>query len=339
MRLEDFDYPLPKELIAQEPLARRDASRLLVVDRKSGDWADKTFLGLAELIPAGDALVLNNTKVNPCRAIARKKITGGKVDLLFLGRTKDPQLWRALIQPSIKEGQEMTLDGGPQSIIFIKRDGQGIPLLQIDPAQGLPDYLENQGLVPLPPYIKREPTESDRTGYQTVYAKEPGAVAAPTAGLHFTPEILKKLREKGVGVHEVTLHVGYGTFKPVEDLENHRLHAESFVLPGQTARALNEVKAAGKKIWAVGTTTLRVLETCVQNGKLIPGEGQTDLYIKPPFDFEIADHLLTNFHLPKTTLLLLVSAFMGEPLRKKTYDHAIAQRYRFYSYGDAMLII
>ena len=193
--------------------------------------------------------------------------------------------------------------------------------------------------MPLPPYIKREPDQQDEGTYQTVYAAKEGAVAAPTAGLHFTEELLEKIRQKGVEVLTVTLHVGYGTFKPVEDLEDHRMHSERFELTQDTAEKINRAKSDKKRIWAVGTTTLRVLETCVQKKRLVAGTGETDLYIRTPFPFEVVDRLVTNFHLPKTTLLLLVSAFMGEALRKKAYEHAITERYRFYSYGDAMVIL
>jgi S-adenosylmethionine:tRNA ribosyltransferase-isomerase len=199
--------------------------------------------------------------------------------------------------------------------------------------------IEKIGKVPLPPYVKRDADQDDQTRYQTVYARNNGAVAAPTAGLHFTESCLSRLKAKGVGIEFITLHVGYGTFKPVEDLEHHRIHPEEFEMSPETAARLNRAKAEHRGIWAVGTTSLRVLETCVQNGQIIPGRGQTDLYIREPFTFEAADHLITNFHLPKTTLLLLVSAFSGEPLRKKAYAHAIKESYRFYSYGDAMLII
>ncbi len=334
--LIDFDYPLPKDLIAQIPLSKRDESRLLVVDRKNGTLTDKHFFDLVDFIPAGDILVLNDTKVFPARLLGKKKITGGKVDLLLLSE-KEKNTWRCLVQPAAKEGQEIILDGSAGEGVFLQRDADGIPVFQFKGPEDLRQLVEKMGTVPLPPYIKREPTESDRMTYQTVYADKEGAVAAPTAGFHFTPELLEKIKKKGIDILFVTLHVGYGTFKPVQDVENHRMHAEIFELSCDTAEAINRAKTAGRKIWAVGTTTLRVLETCVQNKKLIPGKGETDLFIREPFSFEIVDRLITNFHLPKTTLLFLVSAFMGEDLRKKAYEHAIREKYRFYSYGDAMV--
>ncbi|HTL70760.1 MAG TPA: tRNA preQ1(34) S-adenosylmethionine ribosyltransferase-isomerase QueA [Candidatus Eisenbacteria bacterium] len=340
MNLSDFDYPLPKELIAQRPLERRDASRLLVADRKSSSLADKRFSDLVDLIPPGDTLVLNDTKVFPARILGKKKGTGGKVDILLLNPTEDPRVWRCLIQPSPKEGHEYTLGLGSETLDarFEKRGADTVALVRFE-GDDVRGFAERNGTMPLPPYIKREPADEDRGAYQTVFARKEGAVAAPTAGLHFTPELLDALRKKGVGIRTVTLHVGYGTFKPVDDLESHRMHSEAFELTDETAAALNETRAAKKKIWAVGTTTLRVLETCVKKGVLIPGRGETDLYVREPFPFEAVDRLVTNFHLPKTTLLLLVSAFMGEAFRKKAYEHAIREKYRFYSYGDAMVIV
>jgi S-adenosylmethionine:tRNA ribosyltransferase-isomerase len=339
VRLEDFDYPLPKELIAQKPLDTRDSSKLLVADRKTGSLADKHFFDILDLIPAGDVLVLNDTKVFPARVLGKKKLTGGKVDILLLNPTDDPCVWRCLVQPGPKEGQVYILgDKVTIEATFEKRGSDAIPLIRFS-SEDVRGFAERNGTMPLPPYIKREPGSEDVSTYQTVYAKNEGAVAAPTAGLHFTPALMEKLRQKGVEIRYVTLHVGYGTFKPVEDLENHAMHSETFVLTVETAEALNKAKAEKRKIWAVGTTSLRVLETCVQKKKLIPGKGETDLYIKEPFPFEAVDRLITNFHLPKTTLLLLVAAFMGEKFRKKAYDHAIAERYRFYSYGDAMVIL
>lgn len=337
MRLSDLDYPLPKELIAQKPLARRDASRLLVVDRSTRSLEDRLFTDLASYFKPGDVLVLNDTKVFKARILGRKKGTGGKVDALFLGAQNEAGAWRCLLQPALKEGQEVEFPGAVTGV-YAGRDKDGTALLALSGASDVPGWLSAHGSVPLPPYIKREPGADDERDYQTVYAEKEGAVASPTAGLHFTKELLSKLASSGVEVLYVTLHVGYGTFKPVEDLEHHRMHSERFELTAETAERLNLAKSEKRPVWAVGTTSLRVLETCVRKKRLVPGKGETDLYIREPFRFEAVDRLITNFHLPKTTLLLLVSAFMGEPLRKKAYEHAIAQKYRFYSYGDAMLI-
>ena len=334
--LSDFDYLLPKELIAQAPLSPRDASRLLRIDRKSGKLEDKQFSDLIDLVPSRDVMVLNDTKVFKARVLGKKKNTGGKVDVLFLNFAGDQ--YRCLIQPALKEGQVVEF---PENIegTFIGRDKDGMALMEFAETFDAKRWLEKRGTMPLPPYIKREAQEEDAHTYQTVYAEKEGAVAAPTAGLHFTEALLHRLEAKGVELCHVTLHVGYGTFKPVEDLENHKMHAESFELGAETAETINRARTEKRKIWAVGTTTLRVLETCARKGKLVAGSGETDLLITPPFEFEIADRLITNFHLPKTTLLLLVSAFMGEPLRKRAYEHAIQEKYRFYSYGDAMVII
>lgn len=344
MRPEDFDYPLPKELIAQSPADRRDASRLLVAQRRDASLTDAVFGDIVELIPPGDLLVVNDTRVFPARILARKQATGGKVDLLVLDlepiqRTDAGEaVHRCLMQPAPKEGQVMLLDGG-EALRFVDRDRDGVPRVAFPPDVPLRTILDRYGRIPLPPYIKREAEEGDTERYQTVYARKEGAVAAPTAGLHFTGPILEALVRKGVETATVTLHVGYGTFKPVEDLANHRMHAEAFELTPETAEKVNACHARGHKVWAVGTTALRTLETCVRSGQVVAGSGWTDLYITPPFTFEAVDRLITNFHLPKTTLLLLVSAFMGEPLRKKAYDHALERKYRFYSYGDAMVIL
>lgn len=354
MNLSDLDYPLPKELIAQKPLEKRDASRLLVVDRDAVGATDRSplhdriFSDIVEYFDPGDVLVLNNTRVFKARVLGKKKGTGGKVDVLFLDVEPVDGRHRCLIQPALKEGLIIEFPDGVEAT-YIGRDKDGTALLEFvetrRPPAGrtgavpLHDFLQKYGTMPLPPYIKREPEASDELVYQTVYAAKDGAVAAPTAGLHFTEGLLEKIRHKGVQVLTVALHVGYGTFKPVEDLENHKMHSESFELTEDVAEKIDRAKSDKKKIWAVGTTTLRVLETCVQKKRLVAGKGETDLYIREPFPFEIVDRLVTNFHLPKTTLLLLVSAFMGEPLRKKAYEHAIAERYRFYSYGDAMVIL
>lgn len=339
MDLSGFDYPLPKELIAQSPLGERDRSRLLTADRKTRTLADRHFSDILDLIPSGDTLVLNDTKVFPARLLGKKKETGGKVDLLFLAEAPDPEgRVRALAQPALKEGQICEFPENVEAVCE-GRDALGIPLFSFPADLDLSAYLARVGTMPLPPYIKREPGREDDSAYQTVYARVPGAVAAPTAGLHFTENLLKKLEAKGVEILRVTLHVGYGTFKPVEDLENHRMHAETFELSESTAERLNLAKKEKRAIWAVGTTTLRVLETCVVKRCVVPGKGETDLYIRPPFPFEVVDRLITNFHLPKTTLLLLVAAFMGEEFRRAAYAHAVKEKYRFYSYGDAMAIL
>jgi len=337
MNLSDLDYPLPKELIAQKPLEGRDSSRLLVVHRKDSQLEDRVFTDILSYFKAGDVLVLNNTKVFKARVLGKKKETGGKVDALFLGDQDTLGRWRCLLQPALREGQVVEFPGGAEGV-YAGRDKEGMALLELS-LSDVRQWLEAQGTVPLPPYIKREPGKEDESTYQTVYAEKEGAVASPTAGLHFTKELLSQIRNMGVEVLFVTLHVGYGTFRPVEDLENHRMHSERFELTKEVAEKINLAKKEKRAVWAVGTTTLRVLETCVVKKQLVPGKGETDLYIREPFRFEIVDHLITNFHLPKTTLLLLVSAFMGEPLRKKTYEHAIEHKYRFYSYGDATLIL
>ncbi len=353
-----FDYELPKELIALEPPQQRDRSRLLVVDRVSGALTDRFFSDLPGYIPPGDVLALNDTRVFPARLLGKKKKSDGKVDMLLLSRYEKPLtrsdetmsaaeadewktkvLWKCLVQPALREGQEIIFAGEKAEAVFLKRDLDGIPIVEFLHLDDPRELSRRIGHIPLPPYIRREDTPADIERYQTVYAKNEGAVAAPTAGLHFTPELLEKIRQQGVTVAPLTLHVGYGTFKPVENLETHRMHSEHFELSKDTAEILNRAKAAGRKIWAVGTTTVRTLETCVQNRQFIAGSGETDIFIREPFEFEAVDHLVTNFHLPKTTLLLLVGAFMGEKLLRKAYEHAIREKYRFYSYGDAMLIL
>lgn len=337
----DWDYPLPKNLIAQEPLAERDQSRLLVADRKKKTLEDRVFKEIINYFKKGDVLVLNNTKVFPARILAKKKLTEGKVEILLLEprHSETENIWKCLVQPALKEGQEILLPNNSGEARFVARDKDGIPLVEFIGVSNVREFAYEVGTMPLPPYIKREASKKDEAVYQTVFATTVGAVAAPTAGLHFTQKLLREIQDIGVEILFVTLHVGYGTFKPVEDPENHEMHSEWFELSEETAQKINEAKARGNAIWAVGTTALRTLETCVQKKKLIPGSGHTNLFIKPPFEFEIADHLITNFHLPKTTLLLLVSAFMGDALLRKAYEHAIQKEYRFYSYGDAMLIL
>ena len=358
MNLLFFEYELPKELVAQEPALRRDASQLLVVDRATGVVADQKFSDILEYIPSGDVLVLNDTKVFPARILGKKKKTEGKVDILLLSPYQKPlmqldesmsageveewkakMLWKCLVQPALKEGQEISFAGETAEAVFLKRDLDGIPILEFKNIADPRELARRIGHMPLPPYIKREDAAPDMERYQTVYAKNEGAVAAPTAGLHFTQDLLANLRQKGIEIVTLTLHVGYGTFKPVENIETHHMHSEYFELSEDAANKINQARSAQRKVWAVGTTAVRVLETCVQDKKVIAGKGETDIFIREPFEFEVVDRLITNFHLPKTTLLLLVGAFMGQNLLRKTYEHAIKKQYRFYSYGDAMLIL
>ena len=353
-----FDYALPKELVAQAPLEKRDEARLLVIDRKTQTLTDRRFRDIVDYIPAGDVLVLNDTKVFPARLLGKKKKTDGKVDILLLSPYEKPLsstdeslsaaeidewkskiIWKCLVQPALREGQEIVFESDGTEAIFLKRDPEGIPLVEFKNTADPRQLARRIGHMPLPPYIKREDELSDKHHYQTVYARNEGAVAAPTAGLHFTEELLKTIEKKNVQIISLTLHVGYGTFKPVEDILTHRMHSEYFELSQNAAAKLNQARSEKRKIWAVGTTSVRVLETCVQNQMAIAGKGETDIFIREPFPFEMVDHLVTNFHLPKTTLLLLVGAFMGDKLLEKAYGHAIAQKYRFYSYGDAMLVL
>ncbi len=357
MRTERFDYELPPELIAQEPVEPRDAARLMVVDRRTGHIAHHHFRDLPDLLRPGDVLVANNTRVIPARLFARKP-TGGRVEILLLVR-RDEVTWEALVRGRrVRPGMTLHLEAQPDIHVEV---------VDITPAGGrvlrfsrpLTNVLSRVGHIPLPPYIRRPLDNPER--YQTVYAKEEGSAAAPTAGLHFTPQLIDTLRARGVAFHFVTLHVGLDTFRPIteEHVEEHKIHAEWAELDPTTAQALNRAKAEGRRIIAVGTTTMRVLETAthpeaVRDGQvgwtkepreesarapLVPFRGWTTLYITPGFSFRAVDALITNFHLPRSTLLVLVAAFMGEDLMWRAYREAIRERYRFYSFGDAMLIL
>lgn len=329
MKLSDFDYHLPKELIAQYPQEERDCSRLLVLNRKKQEIHHRIFKDIPEYINAGEFLVLNNTKVLPSRIIGRK-VTGGKIDILLVAR-KSERTFGALIKPSgVKIGQKIIFNGGRISgVISAKNE---ITFNTEEAAQ-----IYSLGRMPLPPYIKREPEELDNVYYQTVYADKEGAIASPTAGLHFTEELLAKIESSGVNIGYITLHVGYSTFKPVkeDDITKHIMEPEYFEVPEYTQRLIESSRNENKRIFAVGTTTLRSLET-VSLGR---ESGLTDLFIYPGYKFKIVDCLLTNFHLPRTTLFMLVCAFAGEKFAKKAYQEAIDKKYRFYSYGDAMLIL
>ncbi len=340
MLTNELDYKLPERLIAQHPAERRDGSRLLVVDRRTGAIVESEFGKLGKYLRAGDCLVLNDTRVIRARLKA-EKASGGRVEI-FLLREASPGEWEALVRPSarVKPGSVVkiggvvearigeVLPGGARRVSFAERDVIGT--------------LERIGEIPLPPYIHREqPDPRDAERYQTVFARRPGAVAAPTAGLHFTPELLDGLSREGVQRAYLTLHVGYGTFKPIqtERVEDHRVDGEEFELREETAAVLNAARAAGGRVVAVGTTATRVLETQYREGSYRAGAGVTDLFIYPPHTFHGVDALITNFHLPKSSLLALVCAFAGTEPILRAYRQAVAREFRFYSYGDAMLIV
>jgi S-adenosylmethionine:tRNA ribosyltransferase-isomerase len=342
-RTADFDFHLPPDRIAQTPAERRDASRLLVVDRSSGELRHRVFADLAEMIPVGDALVLNETRVFPARLVGRKP-TGAAAEVFLLHpEAGEETLWRALVRPGGKLKPGRTVEIGPElTVEIVDSTGKGDRIVRLVTPLPLAEALDRYGEVPLPPYVERHATEADRERYQTVFARERGSVAAPTAGLHFTPELLAALEAKGVRIIRLVLHVGLGTFRPVEaeDPAEHRMHSEWFRVPPEAAEALNATRAAGGKVWAVGTTVTRTLESVAGDGGTIhPGEGWTDIFIRPGFRFKVVDRLITNFHLPRSTLLMLVSAFGGYELVMRAYHEAIEQGYRFYSYGDAMALI
>ncbi len=338
MRTIDFDYELPPELIAQHPLPQRAASRLLHLDGKTGTLSQGGFSDLPNYFRAGDLLVFNNTRVIKARLTGRK-VSGGAVEVL-VERVLDDQHVLAHVRASKapQPGSEMTL-AGELRVTVVERRGELFHLRFAAP-DGVLDLLERYGAVPLPPYITHAPDADDERRYQTVFAKEPGAVAAPTAGLHFDEKLIEALRAKGVMTAHVTLHVGAGTFQPVrvENLADHVMHSECYHVPRETVDAINRTRAQGGRVTAVGTTTLRALEGATVNGSLQSGYGETNIFILPGFGFNIVERLITNFHVPKSTLLMLVSAFAGIENIRRAYAFAIKDRYRFFSYGDAMLI-
>lgn len=336
-KISDYDYHLPESLIAQFPKEERESSRLLVAEGNS--IQDKIFKDIIDYIEPGDLLVINNTRVLPARVFAHKE-TGGSVEILverLLTETSFLAQTRASKAP--KEGQIIYVDNKPffkmierQDAFFVFTTVDGAPIFPI---------LEKLGHMPLPPYIVRDDSDFDKERYQTVFNKEKGAVAAPTAGLHFTKELMQKIEEKGASFTEVTLHVGAGTFKPVreEDLNQHIMHKEWLSVSRETVDKINATKASGKRVFSVGTTVCRSLETAALSGELKPFEGDTDIFIKPGFKFKVVDALITNFHLPKSTLLVLVSTFMGYEIIQQIYQHGVSDNYRFFSYGDAMLLL
>jgi len=337
MRVAEFDYALPEELIAQRPAAERSQSRLLHLDARTGALADLQFTDLPRLVEPRDVLVLNDTRVIKARLEGRKA-TGGRIELLverLLGEREVLALIRASHPP--RQGSELLVGNGVRAEVLAREDD--IYRLRFVDA-GAAELLERCGHVPLPPYITHAPDASDADRYQTVYAEHPGAVAAPTAGLHFDTAMLERLAAQGVSIAKVTLHVGAGTFQPVrsETVEGHRMHRERFEVPQGTVDAIEGASSAGGRVLAAGTTVLRALESAARGGRLEAAAGETDLFVYPGFAFRVVDRLLTNFHLPKSSLLMLVAAFAGAENIRRAYAHAIEQHYRFFSYGDAMLI-
>lgn len=342
MLLDDFDFFLPPELIAQRPPERRDASRLMTLDRLSGAIAESIFSDIAGLFRDGDLLVINDTKVIPAR-LAGFKASGGRVEVFLVRKLAAPgEVWHCLIRASKspKPGTVILLPEGLQAQVLERGEGE-VWTLSFSPPEDFDVRLERAGSVPLPPYIRRLAEESDRERYQTVFAREKGAVAAPTAGLHLTPELMEVIRGRGVDILPLTLHVGLGTFMPVRvaDPQNHRMHREHYAIPELTAQGVNAAKAGGRRVVALGTTTVRALEHAAVNGMLRPGDGEADIFIYPGYRFRMVDALITNFHLPKSTLLMLVAAFAGKDFLLRAYAEAVRRGFRFYSYGDAMFIV
>ena len=341
MKTSDFYYDLPKELIAQDPLEDRSSSRLLVLHRKSGRVEHRVFTDIVEYLKPGDCLVRNNTKVIPARLYGTRVDTGATIELLLLKRMEN-DVWETLVKPGKKARQGAVISFGDGiltgEIIDVKEDGNR--LIQFRYEGIFEEILDQLGQMPLPPYITH--TLKDKNRYQTVYAKYEGSAAAPTAGLHFTEELFQKLEEKGVLVANVTLHVGLGTFRPVkvDDVSKHHMHTEFYQVTKEEADRINKAKQAGGRIVCVGTTSCRTIESAAdENGVLKPGQGDTDIFIYPGYSFEMMDVLITNFHLPESTLLMLVSALAGKEQVMRVYEEAVRERYRFFSFGDAMIIL
>ncbi|MCX7761069.1 MAG: tRNA preQ1(34) S-adenosylmethionine ribosyltransferase-isomerase QueA [Hydrogenothermaceae bacterium] len=336
MRLEEFDYYLPKELIAKYPVEPRDSCRLMVLDRKTEKIEHRIFRDLPDYLSEGDLIVFNNSKVIPARLIGVKEGGRAKIEV-FLIRQIEDNIWYALIKNvrRLKKGQNIIIS--PEFVVeFLDReDEKAVVKLH---SNNISQDLERYGHIPLPPYIDREDEDRDKQLYQTVFAKEEGSVASPTAGLHFTENLIERLKEKGVNIAFITLHVGLGTFKPIqtEDITEHKMHEEFYTIPDEVIEVIQKTKQSGKSVIAVGTTVVRTLESFAKTGIK---EGFTDIFIYPPYKFKIVDKLITNFHLPKSTLILLVSAFASREFILKAYSEAVKERYRFFSYGDAMLIL
>jgi len=337
----DFDYPLPPDRIAQEPLADRASSRLLVLDRGTGAITHRRFSDIPELIPRGDVLVLNTSRVIPARLHGNRE--SGALAELLLVRAMADGTWLAMGHPGgkLKPGRRVQF-GDDSAVEVVEVLGGGLRRVRFVGALDAQATVAKYGEVPLPPYIRRSPTAADRERYQTVYAAHDGSVAAPTAGLHFTPEVLEQVRAKEVAVTSLDLHVGPGTFKPVEvdDLAAHPMHPEAYEIPENSAEVINAAKGVGRGVWGVGTTVVRALESATdESGQVRAGPGETSLFIHPPYEFKVVDRLLTNFHLPRSTLLMLVCAFGGYEAVMAAYREAVQAGYRFYSYGDAMVFV
>ena len=341
MKTDDFDYYLPEELIAQVPLEKRDTSKLMVMDRITGEIEHKEFYNIIDYLNEGDVLVLNDTKVLPARLYGEKEETHAFIELLLLKNIENDD-WECLVRPGkrIKVGNIISFGNGLLKAKCIKELEEGIKVFTLIYEGILLEILDKLGVMPLPPYIKEKLDDKDR--YQTVYAKNIGSVAAPTAGFHFTKELMSKIKEKGIIITYVTLHVGIGTFRPVsvEDVTKHKMHSEFYVMTEETANILNKAKEENRKIISVGTTSTRVVETIMnKHNKFIETSGWTDIFIYPGYKFKLIDGLITNFHLPESTLLMLVSAFAGKENIMAAYEEAVKERYRFFSFGDAMILI
>ncbi|WP_317855689.1 tRNA preQ1(34) S-adenosylmethionine ribosyltransferase-isomerase QueA [Chakrabartyella piscis] len=341
MKTSDFNFDLPEELIAQEPLADRASSRLLVVDGRTNDWTHKHFRDIKGYLKEGDCLVINNTRVLPARLYGERVGTGATIEVLLLVR-RELDLWEVLVKPGKKArvGEKISFGGGKlvAEVMEVIEGGNRIIRFTYDGV--FEQILDELGEMPLPPYITHRLEDKER--YQTVYAKHEGSAAAPTAGLHFTPELLEEIRGLGVKIANVTLHVGLGTFRPVkvDDVLNHEMHSEYYVVEQEQADIINEAKAAGGRIFSVGTTSTRTLESVTdENGIVQPGSGWTKIFIYPGYTFKIVDCLITNFHLPESTLIMLVSAFVGKELTMQAYAEAVKEQYRFFSFGDACLFL
>lgn len=342
MKLEEFDFYLPEELIAQTPLLKRDTSKLLTINRKENTYEHKVFSDIVDYFNPGDTLVLNNTRVMPARLYGQKKDTGAAIEVLLL-KNKEHNMWECLVKPAkrIKVGSIVSFGEGIMEAECVKVLDDGFRYFEFKYEGIFQERLDELGTMPLPPYIKERLTDKER--YQTVYSKEVGSSAAPTAGLHFTNELLDKIKQKGVNIVYLTLHVGLGTFRPVsvENIEDHDMHSEYYTLDKEAANVINETKKNGGRVFSVGTTSTRTLETIARDndGEIVPASGWTNIFIYPSFEFKCVDGLITNFHLPKSSLIMLVSAFYNREKVLELYKIAVENKYRFFSFGDAMIII